>query len=118
VRSPDLNVLDQAQPEVLHQAMSASAASELTSMMVAVVQSGTGTPAQIPGVSVAGKTGTANTSAGRAPYAWMVAFAPADNPQIAVAVLVEQTGVSRSEITGGGLAGPIAKAMMQAVISR
>ncbi len=116
VRSPDLNVIDRAQPQLLHQAMPVSAARELTSMMVAVVQSGTGTPAQIQGVSVAGKTGTANTSTGRAPYAWMLAFAPADNPQIAVAVLVEQTGVSRSEITGGGLAGPIAKAMMQAVI--
>jgi penicillin-binding protein A len=118
VRSPDLDVLDRAQPQVLHQAMPRAAARQLTSMMVDVVQSGTGTPAQIPGVAVAGKTGTANTSAARAPYAWMVAFAPADNPQVAVAVLVEQTGVSRSEITGGGLAGPIAKAMMQAVINQ
>jgi peptidoglycan glycosyltransferase len=118
VRSPDLEVLDSAQPELLHQAMPAAAANELTQMMVEVVQKGTGVPAQIPGVAVAGKTGTANSSAARAPYAWMVAFAPADNPQVAVAVLVEQTGISRSEITGGGLAGPIAKSIMQAVINR
>jgi peptidoglycan glycosyltransferase len=118
VRSPDLSVLDQASPEVLHQAMSASAADKLTQMMVAVVQSGTGLPAQIPGVSVAGKTGTANSSATRSPYAWMVAFAPAENPQVAVAVLVEKTAIARSDITGGGLAGPIAKAIMQAVLNR
>lgn len=118
VRSPDLQVLDSAQPEVLHQAMSSSSATQLTQMMVDVVQSGTGIPAQIPGVSVAGKTGTANSSASRAPYAWMVAFAPADNPQVAVAVLVEQTAINRNDITGGGLAGPIAKRVMQAVINR
>lgn len=117
-RSPDLSVLDTAQPEVLHQAMSASAAAQLTQMMTAVVQSGTGINAQIPGVQVAGKTGTANSAANRSPYAWMVAFAPADNPQVAVAVLIEQTNVSRSVITGGGLAGPIAKSVMQAVINR
>jgi penicillin-binding protein A len=118
VRSPDLEVLNSAQPQVLHQAMSASAASQLTKMMVSVVQSGTGTPAQIPGVSVAGKTGTANSSAARSPYAWMVAFAPAENPQVAVAVLIEQTGVIRSDITGGGLAGPIVKRVIEAVINR
>lgn len=118
VRSPDLEVLDRAQPEVLRQAMSASSASELTQMMVQVVQSGTGTPAQIPNVSVAGKTGTANSSAARAPYAWMVAFAPADNPQVAVAVLVEQTDVTRSEIAGGTLAGPIARSVIEAVMNR
>lgn len=118
VRSPDLSVLDQATPAVLHQAMSASAAGQLTQMMVAVVQSGTGVQAQIPGVSVAGKTGTANSSATRSPYAWMVAFAPADNPQVAVAVLIEKTAIARADITGGGLAGPIAKAIMQAVINR
>ncbi|MGI8576537.1 MAG: peptidoglycan D,D-transpeptidase FtsI family protein [Nocardioidaceae bacterium] len=118
VRSPDLDVLDKAKPEVLHQAVSASVAGELTQMMVDVVNTGTGTPAQIPGVSVAGKTGTANSTATKAPYAWMVAFAPADNPQVAVAVLVEHTAVARADITGGGLGGPIAAAVMKAVIGK
>ncbi len=118
VRSPDLAVLQRAQPEVLHQAVSAQVAGELTQMMVAVVTSGTGTPAQIPGVEVAGKTGTANSSASRSPYAWMVTFAPANDPQVAVAVLIERTGVSRADITGGGLAGPVAKAVMEAVLNR
>ncbi len=120
VRSPDLDVIGGAapQPEVLHEAVSSSVADSLTQMMVDVVDKGTGLPAQIDGVSVAGKTGTANSSTTRSPYAWMVAFAPADNPQVAVAVLVERTGVTRDVITGGGLAGPIAADVMKAVINR
>jgi penicillin-binding protein A len=120
LRSPDLHLIGDAspQPQVLHQAMSATNAKALTSMMVAVVDSGTGRNAAIPGISVAGKTGTANSSATRSPYAWMVAFAPADNPQVAVAVVVERTSVPRAGITGGGLAGPIAARVMRAVIKR
>jgi penicillin-binding protein A len=118
VRSPDLDVLSKAQPEVLHQAISGSVANELTQMMVDVVNNGTGIPAQIPGVSVAGKTGTANSETSKSPYAWMVAFAPANDPQVAVAVVIEQTGVARADITGGGLAGPIAKDVMEAVINK
>ncbi|MEP6665615.1 MAG: penicillin-binding protein 2, partial [Nocardioidaceae bacterium] len=114
VRSPDLEVLDEADPQVLHQAILSSVAGDLTQMMVDVVESGTGINAQIPGISVAGKTGTANSSTDRAPYAWMVTFAPADGPQVAVAVIVEQTGVDRGEISGNGLAGPIARSVMEA----
>ncbi len=118
VRTPDAELLDEADPEVLQQAMASSAADDLTQMMVGVVENGTGAPAKIEGIPVAGKTGTANSAPGRPPYAWMVAFAPADDPEVAVAVLVEQTGVARDEITGGGLAGPIAADMMRAVIGR
>jgi peptidoglycan glycosyltransferase len=120
VRSPDLDVIGDAspQPQVLHQALSGSNADALTQMMVDVVNSGTGLPARIPGVSVAGKTGTANSSATKSPYAWMVTFAPADDPQVAVAVVVERTSVPRASITGGGLAGPIAADVMKAVIRR
>ncbi|MDX6309179.1 MAG: penicillin-binding protein [Nocardioidaceae bacterium] len=120
VRSPDLDVLDKAQPQVLHQAISGSVADELTQMMVQVVNdpAGTGQAAQIPGVTVAGKTGTANSSASRSPYAWMVTFAPANDPQVAVAVVIERTGVGRADITGGGLGGPIARNVMEAVLQR
>ncbi len=118
VRSPDLDVLEEAEPEVLHQAMSAPAANQLTAMMVEVVDTGTGVPAQIPGVAVAGKTGTANTANDRSPYAWMVTFAPADNPQVAVAVFIEKTDVAREDISGGELAAPIAVEVMKAVINR
>jgi penicillin-binding protein A len=118
VRSPDLDVLDEAQPEVLHQAVSSTVASELTQMMVDVVANGTGTEAQIPGIPVAGKTGTANSAPSRPPYAWMVTFAPADDPQVAVAVQIEHSSTLRSDITGNGLAGPICRSIMQAVLGQ
>ena len=84
--------------------------------MVNVVDRGTGTRAQIPGVKVAGKTGTAQSAANRPPYAWFVSFAPADDPQVAVAVLVQDAGVARNAISGNGLAAPIARSVMEAVI--
>ena len=117
VRSPDLETLDKTSPEPLRaNAVSAAVARDLTEMMVAVVDEGTGTTAQIPGMQVAGKTGTAQSSPSRPPYAWFVAFAPADNPEVAVAVLVEDAGVERDAISGSGLAAPIAKRVMEAVI--
>jgi len=79
-----------------------------------VVDSGTGTAAQIPGVKVAGKTGTAQTVAGQAPHAWFIAFAPADAPKIAVAVLVENGGDLGSEATGGRVSAPIAQKVLVA----
>ena len=118
VRAPDLSVLEKVSPEEMpERAMSPESANTLTEMMVEVVDQGTGTPAQIPGVQVAGKTGTAQRSAELAPYAWFVSFAPADNPEVAVAVIVEDAGVDRNAISGGGLAAPIAKAVMEAVVA-
>jgi peptidoglycan glycosyltransferase len=90
-------------------------ASELTTMMVSVVQAGTGTAAQIPGVAVAGKTGTAQTASGN-PHAWFVSFAPAQSPQIVVAVVVLNGGSLGSEATGGHVAAPIARAVLQAAL--
>ena len=118
VRAPDLSVLDKYTGEDMpERAMSASSAAALTQMMVEVVDQGTGTTAQIPGIKVAGKTGTAQSAADRAPYAWFVSFAPADNPQVAVAVIVQDAGVARDAISGSGLAAPIAKRVMEAVIN-
>ncbi|MGH2693079.1 MAG: peptidoglycan D,D-transpeptidase FtsI family protein [Actinomycetota bacterium] len=85
----------------------------LTEMMVSVVQSGTGTAAQVPGITVAGKTGTAQTAEGEAPHAWFVAFAPADEPKIAVAVVILNGGDLGSEATGGALSAPIAKSLIE-----
>jgi peptidoglycan glycosyltransferase len=85
-------------------------------MMVSVVQSGTGTAAQIPGIEVAGKTGTAQHGEGLAPHAWFVSFAPAQNAKIAVAVIVLDGGSLGSEATGGVVAAPIAKAVMEAAL--
>lgn len=118
VRAANLSVLDRTDPQTISKAISDTTAEELTTMMVATVDSGTATPAQIPGVQVAGKTGTAQSTADRPPYAWFVSFAPADDPQVAVAVLVQSSDTSRSEIGGGRLGGPIAKAVMEAVINQ
>ncbi len=86
--------------------------------MVATVNEGTARHAAMDGIEVAGKTGTAQTGVtGKPPYAWFVSFAPADDPQVAVAVMIESVpGVSPDEIAGGALGGPIAKAVMEAVI--
>jgi peptidoglycan glycosyltransferase len=119
VRAPDLSVLDKTSPEAYRSnAVSASVARDLTRMMVAVVETGTAGTAKIPDVQVAGKTGTAQSSPSRPPYAWFVSFAPADDPKVAVAVLVEDAGVARDAISGSGLAAPIAKKVMQAVIDK
>ncbi|TSD55398.1 peptidoglycan D,D-transpeptidase FtsI family protein [Aeromicrobium piscarium] len=116
VRAPNLEVLDTTKPERLSEAMSAGKAGQLKDMMVSVVDSGTGRPAAIPGVQVGGKTGTAESAEGRPPYAWFVGFAPADDPQVAVAVMVESLEGNTSDIGGGRLGGPIARAVMEAIL--
>lgn len=116
-QSADLDVIQPIAPELLTEdAVSAAVARQLTTMMVAVVDNGTGTNARIPGIKVAGKTGTAQSAADRDPYAWFVSFAPAENAQVAVAVLIQDADVDRNAISGGGLAAPIAKAVMEAVM--
>jgi peptidoglycan glycosyltransferase len=116
VRSPNLNVIESFEPEEVDRAMSATNAARLRDMMVATVESGTATSAQIPGVEVGAKTGTAQSTADRPPYAWFVAMAPADDPQVAVAVVVESSNTARNEIAGGRLAGPIARSVIEAVL--
>jgi peptidoglycan glycosyltransferase len=118
VRGPKLEVLDTHKPRSLGEAVSPQTASQLTGMMVKVVEQGTGTNGRIPGVPVAGKTGTAQQGGGRTPHAWFVSFAPADTePKVAVAVLVED-GADQPEISGNGLAAPIAQAVMRAVLKK
>jgi penicillin-binding protein A len=116
VRAPDLSVISTTQPKSLGQAVSPEVAAQLTRMMQAVVSDGTGTAAQISGVSVAGKTGTAQQGNGKPPHAWFTAFAPADNPQVAVAVVVEDGGKVGNEAYGGTVAAPIAKKVIEAVL--
>lgn len=101
-------------PKALGNPLSRKNARVLTAMMEAVVETGTGTAAQIPGVRVAGKTGTAQTVEGANPHTWFISFAPVDDPQIAIAVIVENGGSAGSEATGGAVAAPIAKAVMEA----
>jgi peptidoglycan glycosyltransferase len=108
-------IVDSYSLESLGRAMSESTAAEITRMMVEVVASpdGTGGNAAIPGVAVAGKTGTAQSAAGAAPHAWFICFAPANNPQLAVAVLVRNGGSFGAEATGGVVAAPIARALLE-----
>ncbi len=119
VRSANLDVISSTpEPTELSQAVSEQTASILTKMMVSVVDNGSGARAQIPGVQVAGKTGTAQHEKGKPPHAWFISFAPADDPKVAVAVVVEDGGVTGSEIGGGRVAAPIAKAVMEAVLGK
>jgi penicillin-binding protein A len=111
--APDGNVIQGFDPEEWKTAIKPSTAAAVTAMMVRVVEGGTGTAAQIPGVSVAGKTGTAETGVSGHNHTWFIAFAPANDPQVAVAVaLSDQSG------TGGVTAAPIARSIIEAALGR
>jgi peptidoglycan glycosyltransferase len=117
VRAPDVSTLSQAEPRELSTAMSPQTASVLSELLVSVVDEGTGTNAQIDGVRVGGKTGTAQQSGEDPPHAWFVAFAPADEPKVAVAVVIEDGG-AQAEVSGNRLAAPIARSVIEAVLGR
>jgi peptidoglycan glycosyltransferase len=109
---PDDKTVAKTRPKELGRVMKTEVAQELTSMMVDAVNSGTGTNGQIPGVSVAGKTGTAETGVQGRNTAWFIAFAPAEAPRVAVAVVLEnQTGF------GNDVAAPVARQVMEALLS-
>ncbi|HEY6813216.1 MAG TPA: penicillin-binding protein 2 [Propionibacteriaceae bacterium] len=116
VRSADLKPIQTHKQQELSTAMTQDNAKELQQMMLQVVNQGTGRNAQIPGVEVAGKTGTAQSDPKRKPFAWFTSFAPVDDPAVAVAVIIEDADIPRSDIAGGRLAAPIAKAVMQAAL--
>ncbi len=99
------------QPEELAQPIGADTARELRDMMVAVVRRGTGTAAALPGVTVAGKTGTATNPHGPA-HSWFVAFAPAEAPRVVVAVIVENAGY------GAAVAAPIVREVLRVALAR
>ncbi|WP_424536862.1 peptidoglycan D,D-transpeptidase FtsI family protein [Sphaerisporangium viridialbum] len=115
--SPDGDEIDSARPQELDEAVTPEVAGELREMMISVVQNGTGKAAQLPGITVAGKTGTAETAKGQASHAWFIAFAPAEDPKVAVAVFVE-SGSAGNDATGGAVAAPIAHDVMQAVLGQ
>jgi peptidoglycan glycosyltransferase len=116
VRDSQGRVVREFPPRTVRRALSANAAAKLTQLMVAVVNSGSGYRAAIPGIQVAGKTGTATNGEGRAPNAWFTAFAPAENPRIAVSVIVLDGGNLGSEATGGQVAAPIVRSVIEAYL--
>ncbi|HET9323525.1 MAG TPA: penicillin-binding protein 2 [Gaiellaceae bacterium] len=111
VRAPDGSIVQRMKPDELRRAIKRETAAELTSMMESVVSGGTGTAAQIAGVRVAGKTGTAETGRSGRNVAGFIAFAPVDNPKVAVAVYLQNQSA-----TGGTVAAPIAKQIMEALL--
>jgi peptidoglycan glycosyltransferase len=107
----DGRTVDRIQPEEMSQVMSADTASKVGAMMDQVVKEGTGTAAALEGIDVAGKTGTAEVDHGCPNQLWFIAFAPAQDPRVAIAATVEcGTGF------GGTVAAPIAKAVMQELL--
>ncbi|WP_427923262.1 peptidoglycan D,D-transpeptidase FtsI family protein [Streptomyces sp. cg40] len=100
--------------------VSSRTAQQLQSAMQSVITDGTGTNARIAGVTVGGKTGTAQHGENndQSPYAWFTSYGKSDSTgkEVAVAVVVEQSDAARSEISGNGLAAPVAKAMMKAAL--
>ncbi len=118
ILAPDLSVLDKFAPQRSDTAMSRGTASQLRAMMVAAENSYRD-EGKINGVSIAAKTGTAEHGAdpkNTPPHGWYVAFAPADNPQVAIAVVVEDGGDRDLEATGGSLAAPIGRAVIGAAL--
>jgi peptidoglycan glycosyltransferase len=117
VFTSDGTVEEVADPSQWRRAMSPASAAVLADLMEQVVISGTGRKAAVPGVRIAGKTGTAQVT-GKAPHAWFIGFgpveAPSDVPQIAIAVVVESGGDFGESATGGSVAAPIAQKVLAA----
>jgi peptidoglycan glycosyltransferase len=113
-RGSDTQLLSTTEPREHARALSSANAGELLLMMEAVVNQGTGGNAAIPGIRVGGKTGTAETGGTRPNVAWFVAVAPIDDPQVAVAVTVENANTT--EVSGNQLAAPIARQVIEALL--
>jgi len=118
VQSSTLSILEQPAPSVLSQPLTTDVAAKVRAMMVNAVANGVSTNGQIKGVTVAGKTGTAQNG-GSAPYTlWFTGFAPAENPKVAVAVVIEDGGGMGQRGFGNLLAAPVARKVMEAVLNK
>ena len=113
----DLELISETEPTIYSQPIRTTTAIELEEMMIDVVRTGTGRAAAIPGVEVAAKTGTAEVP-GKAPHAWFVGYAPANDPQIVVAIVVENSGRAGDAGTGSAVAAPMAKQILTVGLSK
>ena len=119
LEAPNLDVIEKTEPQEMSRPLSQKNAQLLQEMMENVVEKGTGSNAKIDNVTVGGKTGTAQHGENNSknPYAWFISYAKTDSGSpVAVAVVVEDSEAKRDDISGGGLAAPIAKAVMKAVL--
>ncbi|MFD4240045.1 peptidoglycan D,D-transpeptidase FtsI family protein [Streptomyces sp. NPDC058525] len=120
VAAPNLDVIEKHSPQEMSRPLSPANAQKVQEMMVNVVDNGTGTKAKIKDVKVGGKTGTAQHGEGnkKRPYAWFISYAEGKDGSspVAVAVVIEDSEADREDISGGGLAAPVAKAVMEAVL--
>jgi peptidoglycan glycosyltransferase len=115
---PDLSTLDELTPTVYGNPISATTAAAVRDMMVASVADGAATNATIEGVQVAGKTGTAQNGV-HDPYTlWFTGFAPADDPQVVVAVVIENGGGHGQDAVGNEIAAPIGRQVLEAVLNK
>lgn len=113
VRAPDLSVIEEPEPTVLNTSVSPGTAAQLTDWMVSVVDNGSASAARVPGFKVAGKTGTAEVE-GRGDNAWFTGFAPADDPQVAISIVMEDVDLT----TGSQLTTPSAQKLLEAVLNK
>ncbi|MBX9472100.1 peptidoglycan D,D-transpeptidase FtsI family protein [Microcella sp.] len=116
--APDLSIVQQPDPVLVSQPITRTTAETMTRMMVDGVSNGVASNARIEGVAVAGKTGTAENGGDRPYTLWFTGFAPAENPQVAIAVVVEDGGGRGQDGSGNQIAAPIAKRVLEAVLSR
>ena len=107
---PAGGVISRTAPRAWTTACSTEVAATVRDLMVDVVKSGSGTRARIKGTTVAGKTGTAEVGKGKPTHAWFIAFAPAEAPRVAVAIVLEGGGV------GGQVAAPAARPVLEAAL--
>lgn len=110
VRTNEGLLIKEFGPRILKQVLSEKTSQKLTELMIAAVENGTGRRARIEGIKVAGKTGTAEVGKGKEPHAWFVAFAPAEDPEIAIAIVIENGG------TGGKVAAPITRELIESFL--
>lgn len=114
----DLSVLDEFEPAELGRPISAATSSTMVDMLVDGVSNGAASGARIDGVAVGGKTGTGENGPGEPFNLWFSGFAPADNPRVAVSVVVGDGGGRGQELSGNALAAPIARQVMEAVLNQ
>jgi peptidoglycan glycosyltransferase len=114
LRSPDLRVIDEPKPEVLRTSTTPEISRQISEWMTSVVSNGIARGAAVPGVQVAGKTGTAELGTDGLNNSWFTGFAPANDPQVAVTIVMQDVDIT----TGAQLTSPNAKKIFEAVLNK